>query len=288
MAWGIISDIHANLQALEAVLEAMGEVEGILCLGDVVGYGADPVECCRVVRQLAPLVLLKGNHEAGVLEELPLSWFSRHALLALIWTRSNLPPEWTDFLSTFTLRASLSKDVTATQSGADDAPAPESPAGILLVHGSLDEPYDYLDSSWKANQLLAQTEAKLSFFGHTHFAGWFESREEAAGRPTAPKSKRRRRFGDITEVLGGDNACRWTPCPEGGLLRLEKSVRYVINCGSVGQPRDGNPEAAFGLFNPVQRAVEFRRVGYDVEGAQERIRRAGLPDVLAERLTYGL
>ena len=288
MAWGIISDVHGNLPALEAVLGEMGEVEGILCLGDVVGYGADVEECCRRIKGLDCSVLLKGNHEAGVIGELPISWFSRHALLALIWTRDNLSRELLNFISGFTLRATLGKGMVPQPESVGEATLCACAGDVLLMHGSLGEPYDYVDSAWKAEEVFRQTQAGLCFLGHTHFAGWFELPEEVSiERPVPPEAARRRPFGAITEIATGGGGCRWTGCPEGGLLRLEEGKRYVVNCGSVGQPRDGNPQAAFGLFDPVRGSVEFRRVEYDVEAAQESIRRAGLPEALAERLGYG-
>jgi diadenosine tetraphosphatase ApaH/serine/threonine PP2A family protein phosphatase len=241
------------------------------------------------------LVLLKGNHEAGVLGELPLSWFGRHALLALNWTRSMLPQEALDFLATSKIQQALTPLALAPQLTALSPHQPpaspflaEGTNDILFLHGSLGDPYDYLDSTWKADELFQQMDAPLCFLGHTHFAGWFELAQKTVLECSwPPKRGPKKRFGEISGVESGNSACRWQECPQGGTLRLEKGKRYVINCGSVGQPRDGNPEAAFGIFDPALGKVELRRIGYDINGAQERIRQAGLPPVLAERLAYG-
>lgn len=289
MAWAIISDIHGNLQALEAVLEEMGEVDGILCLGDVVGYGADPEECCGRIKELEPLALLKGNHEAGVLGELPLSWFGRPALLALTWTRAVLSQEALDLLSTSSLQATPGGAMASSKQGSLES-SPALPWGNpLLFHGAISDPFDYLDSTWKADQVFHETQSGLCFFGHTHIAGWFELPEAAKSDcPSRPERSRRRPFGTISRVETARGGCLWSPIPRGGLLKLEKEERYVVNCGSVGQPRDGNPQAAFGLFDPAAGTVEFRRVGYRVSEAQKRIKRAGLPGILADRLSVGL
>jgi diadenosine tetraphosphatase ApaH/serine/threonine PP2A family protein phosphatase len=238
----VVSDIHANLHALDAVLDdvAAEEPDEIWCLGDVVGYGASPNECCERVRERAALVLA-GNHDLGVLGKLDLSEFSDDAAAAALWTRTVVAGEHLSWLAS--LQPS-SKRETAE-----------------LFHGSpRDAVWDYVLSDDVALESFTLTTAPLVLVGHSHVA-------LALGT-------------DGTGVVGG-------LAPPGTELALGEH-RLLLNPGSVGQPRDGNPDAAWLQVDfDADRAV-FRRVVYDVEGAQAAIRAAGLPDLLAERLARGL
>jgi len=238
----VVSDIHANLHALGAVLDdvAANEPDEIWCLGDVVGYGANPNECCEHIRERAGLVLA-GNHDLGVLGKLDLAEFSDDAAAAARWTRTVLAGEHLPWL------ASLQPSSKRTT--------------VELFHGSPRDPvWDYVLSDDVALESFALTSAPLVLVGHSHVALALGT----GGRG----------------VVGG-------LAPSGTELALGEH-RLLLNPGSVGQPRDGNPDAAWLLVDfDTDRAV-FRRVVYDVEGAQAAIRAAGLPDVLAERLARGL
>jgi diadenosine tetraphosphatase ApaH/serine/threonine PP2A family protein phosphatase len=238
----VVSDIHANLHALEAVLDDVDAEapDQVWCLGDVVGYGAYPNECCEVIRARVQLPLA-GNHDLGIVGKLDLAEFSGEAAAAAHWTRTVLDPENRAWL------ASLSP--SATQDN------------VELFHASPRDPvWDYVLSDEVAAESFNLTTAPLVLVGHSHVALALAQ--------------------DGTAVVGG-------LAPPDTALALGRQ-RLLLNPGSVGQPRDGNPDAAWLLVDfDTERAI-FRRVVYDVEGAQAAIRAAGLPDVLAERLARGL
>jgi len=238
----VVSDIHANLHALEAVLADVDAQtpDEMWCLGDVVGYGANPNECCELIRGRAQLPLA-GNHDLGIAGLLDLAEFSGEAAAAAHWTRTVLDAEHRTWL------ASL-----------DPAASREN---VELFHASPRDPvWEYVLSDEVADESFSLTTAPLVLVGHSHVA-------LALAR-------------DGTGVVGG-------LAPPDTELALGEH-RLLLNPGSVGQPRDGNPDAAWLLVDfDTQRAV-FRRVVYDVEGAQAAIRAARLPDVLAERLARGL
>jgi len=152
MRYGIISDIHANLPALEAVLEGLREVDRVVCLGDIVGYGADPNQCCDTVRDLG-CPALKGNHDAGVTGELDFSWFNSIAAEALAWTRRALTARNLDFL--------------------ERLPLQREQDGFLMVHGSPVDPWEYIYDAWGAERAFSAMQQGLCFFGHTHLATAF-------------------------------------------------------------------------------------------------------------------
>ena len=242
MRVAVVSDIHANLHALEAVLDDVltQEPDAIWCLGDVVGYGASPNECCELVRERAALVLA-GNHDLGIAGKLDLAEFSDDAAAAARWTRTVVREEHLSWLSS--LLPSSKRET------------------VELFHGSPRDPvWDYVLSDDVAVESFALTNAPLVLVGHSHVA-------LALGT-------------DGTGVVGG-------LAPPGTELVLGRH-RLLLNPGSVGQPRDGNPDAAWLLVDFDSDRAVFRRVVYDVQGAQAAIRAAGLPDVLAERLARGL
>jgi len=243
MRYGIISDVHANLPALEAVLSRLKEagVDAYLCLGDVVGYGAEPNECCERVRALECPALL-GNHDAAVAGALPLGWFNEPAAAALVWTRRALSQANLDFLRRL--------------------PYQHRGEGFRAVHGSVLEPFTYLYEGELARASLEAIEEPLCFFGHTHIACAFLLVEET-------------------------NQMEAVVFAEGGSLTLSPRIRYMVNPGSTGQPRDGNPEAACAIFDTELRQVEFIRTPYPIEQEQANMRQAGLPEVLIARLQVG-
>jgi transcription antitermination factor NusB len=240
----IISDIHGNLEALEAVLadvDALG-IRRVFCLGDIVGYGASPAECCARVAAVAEARVL-GNHDEACLGRGDLEYFNSVARTAALWTRERLDPAARAYLEGAPMTHSF-------QAG---------PFGVLLVHASPDHPaeWHYVISEHEARLAFEACGQTLIFVGHSHVAGVF--------------------------TLEADRVSGERP----GNCSLEPGRRYLVNVGSVGQPRDRDPEAAWCLLDPAARTVEIRRVQYDLEAAQARIRDAGLPTILAARLSRG-
>jgi diadenosine tetraphosphatase ApaH/serine/threonine PP2A family protein phosphatase len=242
MRVAVLSDIHANLHALEAVLaDVTAEgVDELWCLGDVVGYGARPNECCELVRARADLALC-GNHDLAVVGRLSLADFSGDAGVAARWTQQVLAAEHRDWLA-----------------GLD--PQAERPHAQLFHASPRDPVWEYVLSEEAAVAGLRATTADVVLVGHSHVAlaiGW-----------------------DGSEPLGG-------LAPAGAAPELA-GRRWLLNPGSVGQPRDGDRRAAWLLIDFAARRAAFRRVDYDVAGTQEQIRAAGLPAPLAGRLAHGL
>jgi diadenosine tetraphosphatase ApaH/serine/threonine PP2A family protein phosphatase len=238
----VITDIHANLPALEAVLGAIGDaaVDEIWCLGDVVGYGAEPDECADLVRERCDLCLV-GNHDLAVLGALDIAAFSEAAAEAVAWTRANVAERTLAMLR-------------------DLEPAGER-EGIALFHASPRDPvWEYVLSAEQADACLDAQSARIALIGHSHVSLFFvrSTAEEIRGAQT----------GDDT------------------LLDLAAG-RWLINPGSVGQPRDGDPRAAWLELDTGERTARFHRVPYDVERAAASIVSAGLPRRLADRLQVG-
>ncbi|HEV8586537.1 MAG TPA: metallophosphoesterase family protein [Methylomirabilota bacterium] len=240
MRYAIVSDVHGNLEALRAVLaDAASRVDGVLCLGDSVGYGADPVACVDLLEQRARAVVA-GNHEYGVAGLLSLDWFNRWARAAAEWTRERLDDDHRAWLAALPLVREL-EDAT-------------------LVHASPVEPdeWDYLvtpDDGWAAFGHFA---TRWCFVGHSHVPGAWSL---------------------------GSSGPDFEPRP--AVISAEAGRRYIVNVGSVGQPRDRDPRAAYGVWDVEAGRVELRRVAYDVEAARAKILAAGLPRFLADRLAAG-
>ena len=246
MRYLILSDIHGNLTALEAVLTAAeGRWKKAVCLGDLVGYGPDPNEVVDAVRKIRA-VSIRGNHDKAVGDILHADTFNPAAQLALFWTREQLSRKNLKYIETL----------------------PHGPLKVddfSIVHGAFCDEDEYVFAPAQAlDGLLAATTA-ISFFGHTHIQGGFALRGESlAVLNTKP-------------VLGKISFD----------LAIERDVKYLLNPGSVGQPRDGDPRAAFAIADLGQNRVEFWRVSYDIESVQARMVRANLPQPLIARLAYG-
>jgi predicted phosphodiesterase len=239
----VISDIHGNLHALEAVLEAVVREapDEIWCLGDLVGYGPRPNECCRLVSSRADVCLV-GNHDLGVLGRLHLDEFSDDAAASARWTASVLDADARGLLES--LGSSAAR------------------MGVGLYHGSPRDPvWEYVLSAEVAAESLLAAPESVVLVGHSHVALAFSLERE---------------------TLAGDVA------PAGTELDLGAAERWLLNPGSVGQPRDGDARAAYVVLDLDARWGVFRRVEYDVERTQEEIRAAGLPETLAARLEHGL
>ncbi len=235
----ILSDIHGNIEALSAVLEdARGRYERILCLGDLVGYGADPNAVVEWVRENTE-VTIRGNHDKACWDPEPAESFNPVARVSAMWTRLALSPASLAYIERLP-RGPLRYD------------------GFDVVHGSPFDEDEYLitlEEAWMAREFLA---AQVTFFGHTHVQGGFLL---------------------ASSGVGGIDA--------GRTLEIEPDYFYLVNPGSVGQPRDRDPRAAYALYSPEERAIEFRRVAYDVDRAAAKILAAGLPEFLAARLFEG-
>jgi predicted phosphodiesterase len=242
MRVAVVSDIHSNLHALEAVLAAIDEAapDEVWCLGDLVGYGPRPNECCASIADRAD-VCLAGNHDLAVRGTIDLEEFHGDAGLAATWTRDVLDPEWKELL---------------------DRLEPQGAAhGVALYHGSARDPvWEYVLSDEGALATLELVDAPLVLVGHSHVAlQVVQSEEELTGGVA--------RGGSELELVG---------------------VRALLNPGSVGQPRDGDPRAAFLLLDLDAQRASFRRVEYDVKRTQREMRDASLPEMLAGRLELGL
>ncbi len=239
MRFLILSDIHANRHALEAVIaHAEGGYDRILCLGDVVGYGGDPNATSEWVRLHVP-VTVRGNHDRACTGDPVVEDFSENAYLAAKWTVTQLSEDNHDWL------AQLPKGPIAV----DD---------FFLCHGSPSDEDEYVTSTYEASFQYRSLPGAVCFFGHTHLQGTFAMRP---GRV-------------------------WHVSPDRDLT-IEPGTAYLINPGSVGQPRDHVPQAAYAIYDSAIRTVGFRRTSYDIAGAQRAIRNAGLPEYLAARLEHG-
>jgi diadenosine tetraphosphatase ApaH/serine/threonine PP2A family protein phosphatase len=237
----IISDIHANLAALEAVLEDAPHFDEVWCLGDLVGYGPKPNQCIQRVRGL-PHTSLAGNHDWAALGKLDLRSFNAIARAANEWTQRQLTPSARTYLNG--LSASLQRDE------------------FTLAHASPREPvWEYIMNTGTAYMNFEHFSTPFCLVGHTHIPVLFELDEER----------------ERCEV-------RLPPFTESVKLGAR---RAIINPGSVGQPRDGDPRAAYGLLNTDDMTFEFRRVAYPVQITQERMRAQGLPQRLIDRLQVG-
>ncbi len=239
MKFAIIADIHANLEAFQTVLADIKEQKctHYACVGDVVGYGANPKECLKIVRDMG-MPCVKGNHDEYCSMEEQLDGFNAHAAEAVNWTRKQLNDDeraWLRDLKYFRLVTSFS-----------------------MVHATLDGPqrWGYVFDKLAAAASFTYQNTAVCFFGHTHV-------------PVA--------FIRDTMVRGGTYS----------KFKVDPSKKYFVNVGSVGQPRDNNPKAAYVTYDVDEGIIELRRLEYDIAAAQKKILDAGLPPRLAERLSYG-
>ena len=242
MRIAILSDVHGNLPAFEAVMGDVEDqsVEEVWCLGDLVGYGAQPDECVQFARDRCDMSLA-GNHDLVVTGDIPISDFSASAAAAARWTQET-----------------ISEETMAYLKGLEPADPGREPA---LFHASPRDPvWEYVVSTLLAELCLDAAPERVSLVGHSHVALSFvrPDGEAATGEP--------RRGGDALDLSRGE---------------------WLVNPGSVGQPRDGDPRAAWMLLDTEAWRAEWRRVEYDIKGAAAAIRAARLPDSLAERLQYG-
>jgi diadenosine tetraphosphatase ApaH/serine/threonine PP2A family protein phosphatase len=241
----IVSDLHGNLEALEAVLrDCEGDYGQAICCGDLVGYGADPNPVTDWVREHCATVV-RGNHDRASSGQDDLEWFNPVARQAAVWTLDHLSEENARYIETL----------------------PKGPVTVdsfQVVHGSPFDEDEYVIDAGEADQAFHYLASRLAFFGHTHVQGgfiWNHSRVETIMRMPASRT---------AETLEIDAECA-----------------YLVNPGSVGQPRDGDPRAAYAIYDTESRRVAYHRVAYDVAAAQHKIYAAGLPPILADRLSVG-
>jgi predicted phosphodiesterase len=246
MRYLILSDIHANLTALDAALEAAkGRWDSAACLGDLVGYGPQPNEVIERVRSLAA-ISIRGNHDKAVTGLVDAADFNPLARSATLWTRSQIHPANLEYLE------SLPK-------------GPLTIDGFSILHGALHDEDEYVFGPIQALEGLLEAPSPVSFFGHTHIQGGFTFRD------------------DQVLVLHSKPALR----DPFSTLQIEAGTVYLVNPGSIGQPRDGDPRAAFAIADLENRSVELWRIPYDIEEVQNRMTQAGLPEPLILRLSFG-
>lgn len=240
MLYALISDIHSNLEALEAVLQD-AEQEGAqaaLCLGDIVGYGAEPHACIERIRQLGGIVIA-GNHDYAVCGKTDVTYFNTYARQAIQWTIGQ-----------------LSQDDLAFLAG---CPLVYHGSSFCLVHGSLNYPdsWEYLFNEEDAIYTFRLLKERILFIGHSHVPLTFTFKG-----------------GEVRKLKPSD-------------FILQPGLQYIVNVGSVGQPRDTDVRASYCLFDDVKEIVRFRRVPYHFQRTQAKILNAGLPEILALRLQMG-
>ncbi len=245
MKFAIIADIHANLEALNVVLADTKEQKctHYACVGDVVGYGANPRECLEIVRNMG-MPCVKGNHDEYCSSEEQLDGFNPHAAEAVNWTRLQLNKDerqWLRDLKYFRMVTSFS-----------------------MVHATLDGPqrWGYVFDKLQAAASFPYQNTAVCFFGHTHVPVTFVRDTGTGGQMV---------------VRGGTYS----------KFKVDQGKKYFVNVGSVGQPRDNIPKAAYVVYDMDEGTIELRRLDYDIAGAQKKILDAGLPPRLAERLAYG-
>lgn len=246
MRYLIVSDLHANWEALAAVLaQAHGKYDRVLCCGDVVGYGADPDIVTEWVRQNVHSIV-RGNHDKACAGLEDLEWFNPVARLSAMWTQAVTNPRNIEYLRRLAM-------------------GPESINGFQILHGSPLDEDEYVISEQDAAQVAPYLDSGVTFFGHTHLQGGFLCHRNGIRRMRKPH------------------------CLEaaGDAIELEKDTNYMINPGSVGQPRDGDARAAYAVYDAAANVVTFWRAAYDIDSAQRKIAKAGLPYLLAKRLATG-
>lgn len=246
MRYLVLTDIHANLEALQTCLAdaVVRGYDGTLILGDVVGYGADPNAVIDRIMGLNPTAIIRGNHDKVALGLEQAEGFNNVARRAAEWMLEALTSENRQWLA----------DLVQGPLEVDDL--------VEICHGSPVDEDEYLFDQFEAAQSLDATTRPLCLFGHTHQAITYRLRNKTCDT-----------------IPGSANA--------EAVLTLQPNVKYLVNPGSVGQPRDGDPRAAYAIVDTAERRVWLFRLEYDIEGAQRKILAAGLPEVLARRLEAG-
>lgn len=237
----VISDIHANYTALEAVIAANAMVDAVWCLGDLVGYGPDPNECIERIKSLPNLTCLLGNHDAAVSGSLEIDKFNKEAAESILWTKSQLTQVNLEFLKSL--------------------PETRTTSLVTLAHGSPRSPvWEYILDPVTAVMNFSFFNSQLALVGHTHLPLYFTDEQST---------------GEVKRNL----------LKSGEQIKITQ--RTILNPGSVGQPRDHDPRASFGILDPDKMTWRIRRIEYKVPEVQKRILDAGLPERHASRLSEG-
>lgn len=240
MRYAIVSDIHGNEESLHRAFSLIQPDDKVLCLGDIVGYGPNPNECVRMIRERATETVL-GNHDVAAVDNFGIEYFNAAARRAIEWTQTVIEPDNIAWLN------GLSYEIRQP--------------GFLLVHGAPVHYFEYLLDKRHAKAAFERTDAPLIFIGHTHIAEYY--------------------------ALEHDGSVSHQHMQHGGQIVLEPGVRYIIDVGSIGQPRDLNPQACFVFFDDEKRTVEWVRYDYPIAEVQQKIVDAELPHALAARLDVG-
>ncbi len=249
MRYGIFADVHSNLEALEAVSHAYKNeaIDKYLCAGDVVGYGANPQECVDQVKMLA-MITVAGNHDWASVDLFSVDYFNPVAKEAIFWTKNNLDNASSYFLKSLGL-------VYQNEY-------------LTLVHGTLNNPqeFNYMSDDYAVEETFRLLETRLCFVGHSHVAGIVCRDEDGCTFYHGPSTKI-----DNSDIN----------------IEIRENNKYIVNVGSVGQPRDGNPLGTYCIYDTDAKIVQIRRISYDIQTARRKIIEAGLPRVLGDRLLSG-
>ncbi len=262
MKYAIISDIHANLEALTVVLDKC-KAEGVdkyICAGDIVGYNANPRECLELVQQLDLVGVVRGNHDEYVANnEEELVGFNPHAKTAVVWTKQQLTDPQREWLGKLPLKNIIRQ------------------TNITVVHATLDSPesWGYVFDIHQATDNFSYQFTQLCFCGHSHVPIAFSKRAVTIGQS-----------GKAIEEVDSWKTNSSSPDAE-IVITLQPGWKYLINIGSVGQPRNGDPRASFAIYDTEKKSVRRYCLEYNIPLAQEKIRAAGLPERLAIRLSRG-
>jgi diadenosine tetraphosphatase ApaH/serine/threonine PP2A family protein phosphatase len=247
MRYLVLTDVHANLEALTSVLDDAGEYDAVLCLGDLIGYGPNPNECVNRVRALPNLICLVGNHDLAALGGIDLSSFNPFAREAAKWTAEQIDDDVREYLESL-------------------GPARLDDDQFAIAHASPRDPiWEYLEAEPQGPPNFKMFTAPVCFVGHTHVPRIF------------------------LEMKKGDHVFSNIVMPDADdELQIGDGARKIVNPGGVGQPRNGDPRAAYGVWDTDSEMFTFRRVTYPVAITQIKIRIAGLPIGLAQRLQFGI
>ena len=269
MKYAVLSDIHANLEAFEAVLKRCRELgaDQYISLGDTVGYGADPSACLELLRSLNPLAVVKGNHdEFASNDDEVMEGFNPHARAAVLWTKAQLSKEQRDYLANLPMRV--------TPKGSN----------FTIVHATLDSPdaWGYIFDTHHAADNFSYQFTPICFCGHSHVPLAFCKKPVMlpSGKPIEDVVVW---AGSSGTILSPEEAAQ----EETIALQLQPGYKYLINVGSVGQPRNRDPRASFAMYDSETRMIYRHIIPYDLQKAQAKIRAAGLPERLAFRLEIG-
>ena len=241
MKYGIIADVHSNLEAFKAVLDAMKGIEKFIYAGDIVGYGADPNACIDLLRSLN-VKAVAGNHDKAVSDDVGIGFYRGDIIRSINWTKSVITKDNMQYLR--------------------DLPEHIEEQGYEIVHGSLRSPLDEYITGVDVGAInIDLQKRKLCFVGHLHVPLYI--------------------FKNADGTYDGGHLA------DGDKLGLSKPEAAVINVGSIGQPRDNDPRASFGIYDTEKNTLQIKKIAYDIDAAQKKIRKAKLPDFFAERLRYG-